>query len=392
MKKNICILVLTAGILLFLSGCGKHMAAQLQLADSLSNKHPQKALELVQRLETHALLTEDERMRMELIKAKSQVLSGIPFTTDSVVRRVAAYYHQYGTPGEKFASRYIVACAAHDLKDDREELIWCVGAIELTHGSVNGPDYALLAHALAHFSELSLMHSNANAANCEMSLNKAAIYSLKNGDRKKFLDYRKKAKEAWTLAVNTPYTEYPDTLSPNKANLVSFHDMVDMPVYRRANNWTTTGCLAGGGIALLLVAYAVRRRYKQKHIAPLSSPLPKEAFSPTDRLQQTDIVQHFHHLANENKCPSEAEWEQLAAAFNQLLPLFLPEIYKRSPHIHKQDTHTCMLVRLYFRPTELSILLACSKPTVTYYRRQLDKKLFNGIGKADAFDTHIRQL
>ena len=48
MKKNICILVLTAGSLLFLSGCGKQMAAQLQLADSLSKKHPQKALEIVQ--------------------------------------------------------------------------------------------------------------------------------------------------------------------------------------------------------------------------------------------------------------------------------------------------------------------------------------------------------
>lgn len=288
MKKNICILVLTAGILLFLSGCGKQMAAQLQLADSLSNKHPQKALELVQRLETHALLTEDERMRMELIKAKSQVLSGIPFTTDSVVRRVAAYYHQYGTPGEKFASRYIVACAAHDLKDDREELIWCVGAIELTHGSVNGPDYALMAHALAHFSELALMHSNANAATSHLSLDKAAIYALKNGDRKRFLDYRKKAREAWTLAVNTPYTEYPDTLSPSKANLVSFHDMVDMPVYRRANNWAATGCLAGGGIALLLVAYAVRRRYKQKHIAPSRFHFQKKRFPrPTVCNKQT---------------------------------------------------------------------------------------------------------
>ena len=55
-----------------------------------------------------------ERMQEELLCARRMNKEYIDFTTDSVMKEVAAYYDRHGSPNERMEAHYLLGCAYRD--------------------------------------------------------------------------------------------------------------------------------------------------------------------------------------------------------------------------------------------------------------------------------------
>jgi hypothetical protein len=54
-------------------------------------------------------------MRLELLRARAMNKAYVDFTTDSVMKEVAAYYDRHGTPNEQMEAHYLLGCAYRDM-------------------------------------------------------------------------------------------------------------------------------------------------------------------------------------------------------------------------------------------------------------------------------------
>ena len=52
-----------------------------------------------------------DRMQGELLRARRMNKEYIDFTTDSVMKEVAAYYDRHGSPNERMEAHYLLGCA-----------------------------------------------------------------------------------------------------------------------------------------------------------------------------------------------------------------------------------------------------------------------------------------
>ena len=59
----------------------------------------------------------DEQMRKQLMKAKTQNENYEPFSSDSMMLRVADYFDRNGTANEKIMAHYLLGCVYRDLGD-----------------------------------------------------------------------------------------------------------------------------------------------------------------------------------------------------------------------------------------------------------------------------------
>ena len=56
-----------------------------------------------------------DAMRQQLLRARDMNKEYVPFTTDSVMREVAAWYDRHGTPNERMEAHYLLGCVYRDL-------------------------------------------------------------------------------------------------------------------------------------------------------------------------------------------------------------------------------------------------------------------------------------
>ena len=56
-----------------------------------------------------------ERMHDELLRARKMNKEYVDFTTDSVMKEVAAYYDRHGTPNERMEAHYLLGCTYRDM-------------------------------------------------------------------------------------------------------------------------------------------------------------------------------------------------------------------------------------------------------------------------------------
>ncbi|MCR4959380.1 MAG: tetratricopeptide repeat protein [Prevotella sp.] len=63
-----------------------------------------------------------EAMRSELLRARTMNKEYVPFTTDSVMKEVVAYYDHHGTPEEKMEAHYLLGCVYRDMGDAPQAL------------------------------------------------------------------------------------------------------------------------------------------------------------------------------------------------------------------------------------------------------------------------------
>ena len=71
-----------------------------------------------------------EAMRSELLRARTMNKEYVPFTTDSVMKEVVAYYDHHGTPEEKMEAHYLLGCVYRDMGDAPQALQCFQDAVE----------------------------------------------------------------------------------------------------------------------------------------------------------------------------------------------------------------------------------------------------------------------
>ena len=69
-------------------------------------------------------------MRRELLRAKEMNREYVPFTTDSVMKQVVAYFDRHGTPIEKMEAHYLLGCVYRDLGEAPQALQCYQDAVE----------------------------------------------------------------------------------------------------------------------------------------------------------------------------------------------------------------------------------------------------------------------
>lgn len=108
-------------------------------------------------------------------------------------------------------------------------------------------------------------------------------------------------------------------------------------------------------------------------------------------LLQHDIVKRMHQHAYKLVVPSDAEWNDLQGVVEKSLPEFYAKLSANEAQLTDQEWKVCLLVKLNFIPSELTVLLNLSKQRVTNIRTRLNQKLFGESGSR-TFDANLHKL
>ena len=120
----------------------------------------------------------------------------------------------------------------------------------------------------------------------------------------------------------------------------------------------------------------------------------RETKSLEKEIIMSDIYQHFQYLAQH---PREEvtiyDWEALQLMLEEQLPNFHLTIYHYCPNLPKNDYRLCMLVRLYFSPSDIAVLTDMTIANISVKRYRLLDKVFNQKeGSAKDFDQMVRNI
>ena len=103
-------------ILLSICSCKEDTAhLHLERIDSLCNTQYDSALIQIRQIDVNTLGRSD-RMYLELIRGKAMNKAGVPFTTDSVMKKVVSYYDRHGSSNQRMLAHYVLGCAYRDMQ------------------------------------------------------------------------------------------------------------------------------------------------------------------------------------------------------------------------------------------------------------------------------------
>ena len=103
--------------LCLMAGCGGRsgMHSRLAAVDSIVDSRYDSALTVLRGMDTLQMRRSD-RMYLELLRAKAMNKASVPFTSDSVMRRVAQYYDRHGSANQRLLAHYLLGCVYRDLR------------------------------------------------------------------------------------------------------------------------------------------------------------------------------------------------------------------------------------------------------------------------------------
>ena len=100
-----------------------------------------------------------------------------------------------------------------------------------------------------------------------------------------------------------------------------------------------------------------------------------------ERLQRSPIAQKFLYMSDKpDMKPSASDWRELRAMFNAEIPGFYAKLNSRSI-LRTEEYDLCMLVRLHFKPSEMSNMTGISLKNVSAMRRRMTQKI---LGQDDS--------
>ena len=168
--------------LLTLAACHRRLPHEVARADSLLATRPDSALALLRGVAGEVEgCSRSDRMRYALLCAEAQNKAYEDFTTDSVVRRVAEYYEQYGTAHERMRASYVLAAAYRDLGRQLDEQRCLNQAIDLADTAAADCDHALLARIYGQLSDIYIYRVSQKLA---MDISRRGAYhALRADDR-----------------------------------------------------------------------------------------------------------------------------------------------------------------------------------------------------------------
>lgn len=111
-----------------------------------------------------------------------------------------------------------------------------------------------------------------------------------------------------------------------------------------------------------------------------------------ERLANSDIARRFRQVAgNPLSQPSAEEWQVLRSMINSEVPGFYSTL--NNGHVLRPDEYDlCILLRLHFKPLEISNLTGISQKSVSAIRRRLLQKVLGHDGKPQEFDDFIMRI
>ena len=111
-----------------------------------------------------------------------------------------------------------------------------------------------------------------------------------------------------------------------------------------------------------------------------------------ERLANSDIARRFRQVAgNPLSQPSAGEWQALRSMINSEVPGFYSTL--NNGHVLRPDEYDlCILLRLHFKPLEISNLTGISQKSVSAMRRRLLQKVLGHDGKPGEFDDFIMRI
>ncbi len=143
------IVIITVLFLLVSCGGNRFVDSKMASADSLMDAcqdSAQTALAILDSLKAQKPnMSKAQQMHYDLIYAKAMNKSFVDFTTDSVMKRVVAYYDRHGSVNERMLAYYLLGCVYRDLQDAPASLDNYYKAVELADTTSASCDYALLA-------------------------------------------------------------------------------------------------------------------------------------------------------------------------------------------------------------------------------------------------------
>ena len=104
---------------LLLLACGGADTQQALLLDEIAmqmNTAPDSALARLDSMDAETL-PRHQRMRWELLRGNCLNKTDVPFTTDSLMLRVADYFDHHGTPNQRLLAHYVLGCTYRDMGD-----------------------------------------------------------------------------------------------------------------------------------------------------------------------------------------------------------------------------------------------------------------------------------
>jgi hypothetical protein len=117
-----------------------------------------------------------------------------------------------------------------------------------------------------------------------------------------------------------------------------------------------------------------------------------EAWELEEQLLQSNIVNHLHGMAAKGMKAGLPDWNHLHEFVNAYLPDFLNVLSRNCDNLNLRDTNLCILIRLRFIPSEVSILMDVSAQSLSNLRFRLLRRIFNEEGTAKNFNERILNL
>ena len=111
-----------------------------------------------------------------------------------------------------------------------------------------------------------------------------------------------------------------------------------------------------------------------------------------ERLANADISRRFRQISlNPTIRPTADDWQELRSMINYEVPGFYATL--NNGHVLRPDEYDlCILIRLHFKPLEISNLTGISQKSVSAMRRRLLQKVLGHDGKPGEFDAFIMRI
>ena len=198
MKRLLWLIVLTAGLVAMVTGCGgtPRYDGRLAAVDSLMHDDPDSALALVEAIDAGSLTTAGDRAYRDLLLTQARYRCYIAATSDSAINRALAYYRAHAGEREKLtrcylykgavmeelghvdsAMTYYKTAEATASPDDYFNLGYAnlrMGALYRDHYAMDGKDIEKYEIALDH-----LKHTDDQHYQLACMINLGSLYRLK---------------------------------------------------------------------------------------------------------------------------------------------------------------------------------------------------------------------
>ena len=181
--------------------------------------------------------------------------------------------------------------------------------------------------------------------------------------------YRRNAKKEF-LELNTRYFETLDKYNQSEKDLRMLNDDI--------NKFKTEKEKENESLRQALALYT-------------NSNEIKEEWDAEKYLLNCDMIKHLHNLACKGACATDTEFGKLIELTSHHLSTFHDYITAPKHSLSEREIIVCILIKLRFTPSEIAVLLECSKQVVSNIRTNINHKLFYQEG-TKSLDYNLRHL